>query len=195
MDTKNIFSEILLELRSQKKISRQQLADELQISRASLEYYEKAKRVPDVEVLANISKYFNVSSDYLLGLDECKTPENEEIHKLLGLSDLAIERLKNVTEFEKTWFARKLRALNYLIENINNSKFLTYLYDYIFCEFAFPIPDDPEHVYKSTEVVSGDGYDRVTFLFSADEINDLYYSKLQQELVQMKNKAIEEMGI
>lgn len=67
MDTKEIFSKRLLELRESRELSRQNAADSLQISRASLEYYEKGLRLPDVCVLAKIADFYDVSADYLLG--------------------------------------------------------------------------------------------------------------------------------
>lgn len=67
MDTKEIFSKRLLELRESRELSRQTAADSLQISRASLEYYEKGLRLPDVCVLAKIADFYDVSADYLLG--------------------------------------------------------------------------------------------------------------------------------
>jgi len=39
---------------------------DLSISRESLSYYENGKRSPDIEMLVRLSKYFNVSIDYLI---------------------------------------------------------------------------------------------------------------------------------
>lgn len=71
MDTKEIFAERLFEIRENRGITRQKAADDLGISRASLEYYEKAKRTPDLNTISKISDYFNVSIDYLMGKSDC----------------------------------------------------------------------------------------------------------------------------
>jgi len=39
---------------------------DLSISREALSYYENGKRSPDIEMLVALSKYFNVSIDYLI---------------------------------------------------------------------------------------------------------------------------------
>lgn len=71
MDTKEIFANRLFEIRENRGITRQKAADDLGISRASLEYYEKGKRTPDLNTIGKISDYFNVSIDYLMGKSDC----------------------------------------------------------------------------------------------------------------------------
>ena len=66
MATNETFADRLTKLRENTGKKRQEVADELEISRASLEYYEKGKRKPDIEVLAKIAEYYGVSCDYLL---------------------------------------------------------------------------------------------------------------------------------
>ena len=39
---------------------------DLNISRESLSYYENGKRNPDIQLLKDMSAYFNVSIDYLI---------------------------------------------------------------------------------------------------------------------------------
>ena len=91
MATNETFADRLTKLRENTGKKRQEVADELEISRASLEYYEKGKRKPDIEVLAKIAEYYGVSCDYLL--NGVKS-ENISINKITGLSDKAIENLK-----------------------------------------------------------------------------------------------------
>lgn len=66
MNTKDIFASKLLETRENKGISRQKMADDLGISRASLEYYEKGKRTPDLNIISQISDYLGVSFYFLI---------------------------------------------------------------------------------------------------------------------------------
>ena len=56
----------LREIRKKKGLSQQKVAMDLNISRESLSYYENGKRNPDVSMLIAMSKYFNVSIDYLI---------------------------------------------------------------------------------------------------------------------------------
>lgn len=56
----------LREIRKKKKYSQLRVALDLSISREALSYYETGKRSPDVEMLVKLSRYFNVSIDYLI---------------------------------------------------------------------------------------------------------------------------------
>ena len=56
----------LRKIRKQKKYSQLKVAMELSISREALSYYETGKRSPDVDMLVRLSRYFNVSVDYLI---------------------------------------------------------------------------------------------------------------------------------
>ena len=56
----------LREIRKQKKYSQLKVALDLSISREALSYYENGKRSPDTDMLVRLSRYFNVSIDYLI---------------------------------------------------------------------------------------------------------------------------------
>lgn len=58
----------LKELRSERGISADQLAAELQIGVAMVFRYENNKSDPSSDVLTRIARYFKVSTDYLVGL-------------------------------------------------------------------------------------------------------------------------------
>lgn len=53
-------------IRTKKKYSQLKVAIDLNISREALSYYETGKRNPDLEMLCRLSKYFNVSIDFLI---------------------------------------------------------------------------------------------------------------------------------
>ena len=62
----------LKNIRKQKKLNQQKVALDLNISRESLSYYENGKREPSLSLLIDMSKYFNVSIDYLITGKEFK---------------------------------------------------------------------------------------------------------------------------
>ncbi len=64
------FKERLKELRNEINLSQAQLAKELDVSQRCISSWETGFRQPDLKTLEKIAKYFNVSADYLLGLDE-----------------------------------------------------------------------------------------------------------------------------
>ncbi len=57
-------------VRKAKKYSQLKVAMDLSISREALSYYENGKRSPDIEMLRALSKYFNVSIDFLVNGEE-----------------------------------------------------------------------------------------------------------------------------
>ena len=62
----------LKEIRKKKRLTQLKVAMDLNISREAISYYETGKRNPDLEMLINMSRYFNVSIDYLItGKDFC----------------------------------------------------------------------------------------------------------------------------
>ena len=56
----------LKKVRQQRHLNQQKVAIDLHISRESLSYYENGKREPSLSLLLAMSKYFNVSVDYLI---------------------------------------------------------------------------------------------------------------------------------
>ena len=57
-------------IRMKKKYSQLKVATDLNISREALSYYENGKRNPDLEMLRRLSRYFNVSIDFLVNGEE-----------------------------------------------------------------------------------------------------------------------------
>ena len=53
-------------VRKTRKYSQLKIAMDLSISREALSHYENGKRNPDLQMLRNLSKYFNVSIDFLV---------------------------------------------------------------------------------------------------------------------------------
>ena len=78
MDFKNYFEVIsmlqfstrLKELRLKNKVSQKCIAESIEISESLYQYYEYGKREPSISNFAKLCNYFNVSSDYLLGLSD-----------------------------------------------------------------------------------------------------------------------------
>lgn len=90
------FPSLLRNLRKGKGISQQKLADEIGVTKSTVGLYETGDTVPDVKTLYKIAKYYDVSSDYLLGLADNRKYENIDIGEKLGLTDGAIEALREI---------------------------------------------------------------------------------------------------
>lgn len=64
------FPEMLKEIRQEKNMSRQQLADLIFVNKRTISYWETGQRECNLDQLATLSKIFGVSTDYLLGLED-----------------------------------------------------------------------------------------------------------------------------
>lgn len=73
------FGSRLKELRMRRKLSQQQLADRLNVKKASVSGYENNIATPSVAVLTQMALVFNVSLDYLMGLDHRRTISVENL--------------------------------------------------------------------------------------------------------------------
>jgi transcriptional regulator with XRE-family HTH domain len=99
----------LKELRSLNDISQAELAKCLGVTTSTVGLYETDSRNPSFEVLTKMSKYFNVTTDYILGLTDNK---NEYINIPDGYiavmqhakeKKITPERLKKIIELYKSF--------------------------------------------------------------------------------------------
>lgn len=60
------------QIRKEKGISQQKLADFLQVSRSAVAMWERGASEPDIETLSRLSAFFEVSLDYLLARTDKK---------------------------------------------------------------------------------------------------------------------------
>lgn len=64
-----IFHERLNELMEDKNITQKALAKTIGSTQQSISRYQRGERTPDIDTLAALVKVFEVSADYLLGLE------------------------------------------------------------------------------------------------------------------------------
>lgn len=67
---RNKFAERLKNLRKEKNLGQNALAEALKVSNASISYWETGKQDPCAEAIFKIAIFFNVSADYLLGISD-----------------------------------------------------------------------------------------------------------------------------
>lgn len=72
------FNEKLQELRKQKGITQEELAEVLFVSRTAVSKWESGRGYPNIDSLKAISKYFKITVDELLSGDELLTVAEEE---------------------------------------------------------------------------------------------------------------------
>ena len=95
------FSQKLQELRKQKGLTQEELAEKLYVSRTAVSKWESGRGYPNIESLQAIAKFFSVTVDGLLSTDEVLTiaeEDNKRTEKrfrdlIYGLLDICIAML------------------------------------------------------------------------------------------------------
>ncbi|MDE6670653.1 MAG: helix-turn-helix domain-containing protein [Ruminococcus sp.] len=86
-------SEIMKELRKDRKISQTKIAEDLKITQRMYSTYETGDRTPTIDILMEIANYFNVTLDFLTG---------NETKRLEPLTEEERKMLKNYRELNET---------------------------------------------------------------------------------------------
>ena len=95
------FNEKIQELRKQKGLTQEELAEKLYVSRTAISKWESGRGYPNIESLKAIAKFFSVTVDELLSTDEVLTIAEEDNKRkekrfrdlIYGLLDLSIAML------------------------------------------------------------------------------------------------------
>lgn len=97
MDIRSTFAERLKDCREKAHLKQTELADKLGVSRGSISFYENGDRTADIEFLSNAAKFFDVSTDWLLGLTKVKStdPDIQAVSLKYNLSERALNKLRN----------------------------------------------------------------------------------------------------
>ncbi|MCD2257102.1 helix-turn-helix domain-containing protein [Agrilactobacillus fermenti] len=92
-----MFADKLKELRKSKPgLTQEALAKQLGIAKTTYSSYEQGKRQPDYEMLQKIANYFDVTSDYLLGINQtpkdATSREVSDLKRILEQQPLTYEK-------------------------------------------------------------------------------------------------------
>lgn len=72
-EVKNMFVRIR-DLREDNDLTQREIAEYLFCDQSLYSKYERGLRDVPVEIIIQLAKYYNTSTDYILGLTDCKTP-------------------------------------------------------------------------------------------------------------------------
>ena len=87
-----MLNENIRKLRKVRHLSQVELANGLHVSKQCVSNWENDNILPSVEMLVKIAKFFGVSTDALLGLENIKTISVD------GLTDVQIDHIKLLIE-------------------------------------------------------------------------------------------------
>ena len=84
-----MFAKRLENLRKSYKLTQKQLADKLGVKKQTVSNWENDNILPSIDTLIRICNFFNVSTDYILGLDD---------KKYIEVSDLSLEIVSHIQQ-------------------------------------------------------------------------------------------------
>ncbi|SET15274.1 DNA-binding transcriptional regulator, XRE-family HTH domain [Natronincola peptidivorans] len=107
-----MLGERIKKLREEQGLSQLEMAKVLGVGNSTMSMYESNARKPDYETLKKIADYFNVTTDYLLGLTEI--PMQEQHEEILAdypeIVSILRRNKKKLTESDKKRIARIIEA-------------------------------------------------------------------------------------
>lgn len=85
-----MFDETIKALRKNRGLSQVDLAKDLHVTKQCISNWENGNIAPSVDMLIKIARYFSVSTDYLLGID------NRRYIETTGLTDRQITHIQQI---------------------------------------------------------------------------------------------------
>ena len=124
------FNEKLQELRKNKGLTQEELAEALYVSRTAISKWESGRGYPSIDSLKEIAKYFSVTIDELLSTDEVLTiaeKDNKQKEKHLrslvfGLLDISV-----IMFFFLPFFGQKANGIVQEVSLLSLNGIATYL--------------------------------------------------------------------
>lgn len=114
------FSEILSKMRKERGISQKKAAADLGISQALLSHYEKGIRECGLDFVIKCSKYYGVTTDYLLGVSENRN----------GMSNDVLDNIQSTDGRSAKALAQSTKYLLEMASAATDGKKDNYVYDY-----------------------------------------------------------------
>lgn len=74
-----MFSKRLRKLRKEKKITQIELANTVNLTQSTIASYENGYKLPTLDTLCYLARFFDVSCDYLLGMSEKRNDRNSSL--------------------------------------------------------------------------------------------------------------------
>ena len=108
------FSDNLRLLRTKHRLSQKEIGDIVGISSQAVSKWENSITEPDNESLLKLSKYFNVSTDYLLGNSD---EENQNIKYDNDLEKVLFSKAKELSDYDKRTVLSVINAIKRDIDN------------------------------------------------------------------------------
>lgn len=114
---------IIKDLRKEKGLTQMQLAIQLQIDQTTVSKWELGKAIPDTAMLITLSRFFDVSTDYLLGNSDFYYPDRlQSAQKNVGLSPDEQSILDDYRSLSRPERAQAAEYVHYLADRARKTK-------------------------------------------------------------------------
>lgn len=115
----DVFISRFAELKKESGETNKDLQDVFGLSLSALINYQTGKRIPDIAFLHKLAQHFGVSADYLLGLSDVRSTEQDiqTACEVTGLSEKAVKMLKDSAGYKDAFYKNNiLPILNAMLE-------------------------------------------------------------------------------
>ncbi len=107
IDENRMFGDVFKQLRLEKGLSQDKIAEELDVSQPLIAKWESHQSTPAPEMLDYIADYFNISVDYLIGRSKYKNLESDNSE----LDNVLFNKAKELTDDEKKTIINVINAI------------------------------------------------------------------------------------
>jgi len=180
---KKAFGERLRLLRAKKKnLSQSQCADDLNVEKSKYNKWENGIACPDALTIRALPEFFGTSADYLIGKVDMMDSANVDISIVTGLSELAIERIRQMNALG---FGGMLDSILSGVQLTSALSQMSHLQSPAFSEGVYAIVQQAD--FKSIS----EGGKGSAALVDASVIERIYTTRAKEEL----SKMIDEMAV
>ena len=116
------FGLLLKQLRIKKGYSQKQVAERIHRSRTSISQYESNEKLPPLPVLVDLASLFNVSLDYLVGLEKKKHVLVDDFtERQITVMETLAEEFRDKSQLHKSGLTeRQQEIFNLLLVEFND---------------------------------------------------------------------------
>lgn len=121
------FEEKIVELRKQKGLSQEELAEQLGVSRQAVSRWELGQTLPDIPNLVQLCELFGVSADYLVRDEEQTVEKSDQSAKTIARLIREREKIRyQARRYYYTAWAALLMAIGFLVSSVIDSRWICF---------------------------------------------------------------------
>ncbi|MEW4154278.1 helix-turn-helix transcriptional regulator [Bacillus thuringiensis] len=113
----NIIGKRVKEIRSKLKMTQQEFADSISVSKSLISLIELGIKKPSIETINKMSNKGKVSVDYILGKTNQKNSNDEFSTDIKQNLDHTVNRISQLTEEQQKFL---LKMINSMVDNIDD---------------------------------------------------------------------------